>query len=106
MDTFKLMNISPELINNVKNTYKIWSGFVLLRKCLNSTRFVGEWLTYCQDERIVTDIKSCFCKEDEAFIDNRHDQSVLSLLFKKWGLPMEEMSKYFLFSIRNPLEKN
>jgi len=102
-DTLVLMNIPRQLHENYKNSYQVWAGFVLFRKTLNTIRFTGEWLTYAQDDRIITDTKSIFGPEDSKFIDNRHDQSVLSILLKKWGLPMHEIDKYFLFNNRHPI---
>jgi hypothetical protein len=103
LDTLVLMNIPKNLHHKFRNSFQVWAGFFLTRKCYNSIRFVGEWLTYAQDYRIITDLKSKFGPEHNEFIDNRHDQSILSILFKKWGIPMDEISKNFLFNKRSPL---
>ena len=103
MDTLILMNIPKQMHNLFLNSYQVWAGFILFRKSLNAVRFVGEWLTYAQDQRIITDSKSIFCPEKIQFIDNRHDQSILSILLKKWRLPMHEIDKYFLFNKRHPI---
>jgi hypothetical protein len=102
-DTLVLMNVSRNLHASYRNSYQAWAGFFLTRKCLNSIRFIGEWLTYAQDFRTITDVKSTFGPEDSNFIDNRHDQSILSILLKKWDIPMHVMDKYFLFNKRMPL---
>ena len=102
-DTLVLMNVPRNLHSKFRNSYQVWAGFFLTRKCLNSTRFIGEWLTYGQDYRMISDVKSTFGPEHNEFKDNRHDQSVLSILFKKWGIPMDEISKHFLFNKRSPL---
>ena len=60
-----------------------------VRKGFKGMSFVSEWLTYSQDRRIVTDdddIVSRRCRPPE-YRHNRHDQTVLSLLGKKWGIP-------------------
>lgn len=63
------------------------ASFVLLKKTERAQRFVREWMTYCQDERILTDNPNVMGKEDyEGFRGNRHDQTVFSLLSKKWGI--------------------
>ena len=85
------------------NSNQIWSGFLLLRKSFNSLRFIGEWLTYNQDDRIVTDSKSLFGPENNEFIENRHDQTVLSLLFKKWNISMHTIDKKYMIDVRNPM---
>lgn len=49
--------------------------------------FVGEWLTYSQDSRAITDDKNVLGSANyKGFHDHRHDQSILSLLAKKWKL--------------------
>ena len=97
------MNVPQNLHDSYRDSYQAWAGFFLTRKCFISTIFVGEWLTYSQDNRIITDSKSILGKEYTDFIDNRHDQSVLSILLKKWKIPMDKIDKYFLYNIRKPL---
>lgn len=104
-DALVLMNIRHEnnFRNNVLNTDQVWAGLILLRKTFNPIRFVGEWLTYVQDYRIVTDSPSIFGPENSCFREHRHDQSILSLLCKKWGILMNEINKHDMIDIRNPL---
>lgn len=101
-DALVLMNIRQEnnFRNNVINSNQVWAGFILLRKTFNPIRFVSEWLTYAQDERIVTDLHNIFGRNDCNFHDHRHDQSILSLLCKKWGIFMHEMNKNDLINVR------
>lgn len=50
-------------------------------------RFVEEWLRYCRDERILTDIPNESGYPNlTGFVDHRHDQSVLSLLAEKYHI--------------------
>lgn len=63
-----------------------WAGFVALRKCEQSVRFVAQWLAHCQDPRLVTDAPSTLAAEPPEFQEHRHDQSVLHLLARKWGV--------------------
>ena len=103
-DALVLMNIPKnEFRENVKNTYQAGSGFILLRKSFNPVRFIGEWLTYNQDFRIASDSPSVFGPNDETFVENRHDQTILSLLCKKWGIPMHIIDKNYMIDVRNPL---
>lgn len=49
--------------------------------------FLNEWQSYILDERIVTDNENVCGKENyEGFRGNRHDQTALSLLTKKYGI--------------------
>ena len=97
---------------------QIIARYVLLRKSFQSIEFVSQWLTYAQDYRIVSDEKSEIMKERKRFLENRHDQTVLSLLAKKWNLttwpspeyewPLEHYPEYLDYNERtikvyNPL---
>ena len=49
--------------------------------------FVSQWLTYAQDSRAITDDDNVLGSSNYPdFRGHRHDQSILSLLAKKWGL--------------------
>ena len=85
------------------NTNQAWSGFILLRKSFNACAFIGEWLTYNQDDRIVTDSASNFRPNDPMFTENRHDQTILSLLAKKWGIEMHVIDRMYMIDVRNPM---
>jgi hypothetical protein len=103
-DAFLLMNIPNSCIDYFKNSVQVWSGFILLRKSFNPILFISEWLTYCQDYRIVSDSPSVIIKNDNIFVENRHDQTVLSLLCKKWRIPMNMIDKNYMIDVRNPLK--
>lgn len=82
-DCFELMGCTEEM-------YRIgahWNGaFQLYRKSEESIKFVTEYLEWCKDERILTDLKSTTGPEDNSFVDHRHDQAVLSLMAIKYGI--------------------
>ena len=59
---------------------------VVFKKTADALRFAGEWLEFGQEEGIITDAKNRFGKNNYAgFIEHRHDQSIFSLLSKKYG---------------------
>lgn len=61
--------------------------YFILRKSDKSMKFIKEWLKYAKDRRIITNDKNVMGLENyEGFIENRHDQSILSLLSKKWNI--------------------
>ena len=61
--------------------------FIVVKKTEFSCTFINEWLSYAQDMRVITDQQNCMGKENYVdFIENRHDQTVLSLLSKKYRL--------------------
>ena len=47
---------------------------------------ISEWFTYVQDERIVTNLPSVVTSNYNEFIENRHDQSIFSLLSYNEGI--------------------
>ena len=94
-DAFILMDCdSPEY----SDTPQICGGYIVLRKTEFSCGFVDEWLNFAQDKRIITDDENVMGKTNyEGFVENRHDQSILSLLCKKKGIrPFRDPSEYGL----------
>lgn len=72
------------------------AAFALFRKCALSLQFVEEWLYYCRDSRILTDLpNTCGRRDLPDFIQHRWDQSVLSLLAQKYRLPLYRMPTQF-----------
>lgn len=82
-DAFILMEMDDE---RVYNSYQRLASFIVLRKTCHSLQFVMEWLAYASDPRILTNIENKLGKNLPEFRDNRHDQTVLSLLSKRWQL--------------------
>jgi hypothetical protein len=63
------------------------ASFILIRKSVKSIAFFQQYLSYCSDPRILTDIQNtCDLLNYAGFRDHRHDQSVFSLLSKKLKL--------------------
>lgn len=61
--------------------------YFLLRKSSQSISFVQEWLKYAKDRRIITNDENVMGFTNyEGFVENRHDQTILSLISKKWGI--------------------
>ena len=82
-DAFILMNVDTPYYYD---TRQYMAGIQIYRKTKYTIKFIQEWLHYCQDARIITDDPNTMGKENYGgFRDNRHDQTVLSLLIKKYG---------------------
>jgi hypothetical protein len=63
------------------------ASFNLWRKTPFTIGFINEYLFYAQDERIITDLENqCGYANYPEFNEHRHDQSIFSLLTKKYGL--------------------
>jgi len=82
-DAFILIGVDMPFYSET-NQYQ--AGIQIYRKNAYTIRFVQEWLFYCKDKRIVSDNNNTLGKNNyPGFIENRHDQTALSLLIKKYG---------------------
>lgn len=75
---------------------QICATYIILKKDKFTCKLIDEYLMYVQDKRIVTDQPNVMGKDDyPEFVENRHDQSVRSLLCKKHGIePFRDPSQY------------
>lgn len=82
-DIFIAMDCDSDFYSNGR---QLWAGFIIFKVSDNSRKFVEEWLKLCCDKHLVTDEQS---KEENylGYIETRHDQSIFSLLIKKWQIP-------------------
>lgn len=72
-------------------------GFIALKKSNSNIEFVEEWLYFCKNENILTDIpNTCGLPNLPEFIDHRHDQSVISLLKTKYSIPMNDSAREYI----------
>ncbi len=83
-DAFLLMGCdSSEFVE----TPQSFAGAFLLRKTEWAERFAREFLAYACDDRVLTDRANVLGEDDYPdFIEHRHDQSILSLLAKRYGI--------------------
>lgn len=65
---------------------------ILLKKNLHSTTVIDEWYTHCENYELINDEHS---KEEDCFIDHRHDQSILSAIVNKRGSLKLKDETYF-----------
>jgi len=80
-DVFDIMNMNEKY----RDELHIDAGLgIIIRNTKESRKFVEEWLHYCKDERLLTDLKS---KNEEYsdFKDHRHDQAILSMMYHKYS---------------------
>ena len=83
-DAFILMDCDDPKFTESKQRL---SGFILWKKSKFTMGFINEYLQFTQDERIITDMNNqCGKPNYPGFKEHRHDQSILSLLTKKYGL--------------------
>lgn len=83
-DAFVLMDCDkPEIVES----NQICGTYIILRKSERSEKFIDDYLYFVQDKRIVTDDENVMGLPNyDGFVENRHDQTVLSLLAKKNGI--------------------
>lgn len=64
------------------------ASFMLFTKSERAIAFVREWFLYCAQSQVLTDAANvCGLPDTPGFVEHRHDQSILSLLAIRNGLP-------------------
>ena len=92
-DAFILMNCDNE---KFANTPKFLASYMLFKKTPHTVALIDEYLMYAQDPRIITDIPNRMGKDNyPGFRDNRHDQTIWSLLCKKKGITPFDLPPVF-----------
>ena len=98
-DAFILMDADTPYCYDTK---QYMAGIQIYKKTKHTIKFIQEYLHYSQDQRIVTDDPNTLGKENyPGFKDNRHDQTVFSLLIKKYGEANSGSPKMSLKEIQN-----
>lgn len=83
-DAFILMDCDNE---KTADSNQISATYILIKKDRKTLEFIKEYLKYCSDERILTDLSNTQKMDNyKDYIEHRHDQSILSLLAKKNGI--------------------
>lgn len=84
-DCFVLMGCDePDYLD----TEQSMSGVIIIRKNPFVMDLVSQWLEYTADVRIVSDLpNTCGLPDYPGFVEHRHDQSILSNLRIRYGIP-------------------
>lgn len=68
---------------------QVQASFQVYIKNKKTLKFLKEYLRYCKDPRIITDVPNVMGKDNLAgFIENRHDQSILTNLAVKYNIKL------------------
>lgn len=68
-----------------ENTDQLWSGLFMVRKTPQAMQFAEQWYDLCNNHfNLITDTPSKL-PNDPSFVENRHDQSALSVIGKKYN---------------------
>lgn len=90
-ETFELMGLYDSMFSN-SNQYH--ASFMAFRKNNSTLAFIEEWKKSCEDIRLLSS-DVCFGQQIPSFIAHRNDQSIFSLLCKKYRvIPSEDPSQY------------
>lgn len=85
-DCFVFMDCDEEKFHN---GFQCVGGYIICRKTPAIIALLEEWLSYAQDERIISDSPNvCGLPNFPEFIDHRHDQSILSNLVIKYNIEL------------------
>lgn len=81
MDTIKKIPVDEHLLCSPQ----VVGGAFFIKKNKENMQFIKQWYDICQDYQMINDMPSIE-KNFNEFIEHRHDQSVLSLLVKKYNM--------------------
>lgn len=85
-DAFILLDMDDPIVYEGKQTQRLANLIVAMKNC-ETIQYFMEYLAYTMDFRITSDKGNVLGKPNfEGFVGNRHDQTVHSLLSKKWGI--------------------
>ena len=82
-DAFILMNLDD---SKYTDSSQREATYIWLIKNEFTTKLISEYLEYAQNENIITDSKNIKDNNYSTFKDHRHDQSIWSLLCKKYDI--------------------
>ena len=83
-DAFVVMGMDDPIVYDGEQ--RLANLIVAMKNC-ESVQYFMEYLAYAADVRVNTDRENVLGKPNlQSFIENRHDQTVHSLLSKKWGI--------------------
>ena len=91
MDLFEYLKMNDD---NVINSNHLMATVLILRKCENTVKFVNEWYETCCKYNLLDDTHSLLLNTS-SFIEHRHDQSIYSLLAKKYGTKILDDETWF-----------
>ena len=90
-DAFILLDADSPIYTD---TFQYMAGIQIYKKSKFTENFLEKLLSYSTDKRIITDDPNTQGLPNyHEFIDNRHDQTVLSLLFKKFRFSNKDKNK-------------
>jgi hypothetical protein len=85
----------------IDNAEDCWGGAIIIKKSINSVKYIKEWLDMCCIYENITDSPS-IAENSNEYIEHRHDQSLLSIILYKYNIQPQYFEKKYLQNIRVP----
>jgi hypothetical protein len=99
MDVILKYNMYDKFL--IENVEECWAGAMIIKKNINTINYIHEWLNMCCIYEDITDFPSK-SKNDDTFIEHRHDQSLFGIIVHKYNIKMSFFEKKYLQNCRNP----
>lgn len=91
MDVFYNLNC---LEDKYLNSIQLMATSFILRKCSHTEYLISEWYNNCCIYKYIDDTESIL-NNDTNFVEHRHDQSIFSLIRKKFGTEIIDDETWF-----------
>lgn len=98
MDTFKFLNLDN---NDIYNAEHVEAVALIFYVCDETRHFVDLWYNICSNNYNLIDDSPSKEKNLPQFYENRHDQSIFSLLLKKLNFKSDKDIKNCVYTTRN-----
>ena len=89
----EILDLPSSIKNSIIEGGQCMASVIILRKTQHTIDLINKWLSYSETYNLINDTKSYV--EHFNFIDHRHDQSIYSLLVKKYGTILINDETYF-----------
>jgi hypothetical protein len=99
MDVIHKYNMYDRIFNQYAED--CWGGALVIKKTETTMRYIQEWLDMSCIYENITDSPSIIKNNDE-FIEHRHDQSLLSIILHKYNIELQYFEKKYLQNVRTP----
>jgi hypothetical protein len=92
MDTFEYYDTHHD--ESIFETEQLVGGIYVIRKCQHTVDLVNKWYDGCCNYNLIDDSPSAI-PNHPSFYENRHDQSIFSVIRKKYGTEMTEFDETY-----------
>ena len=99
MDVISKYNMFDKIFND--NAEDCWGGAIIVKKTIETIKYIQEWLDMCCIYENITDTPSII-ENSNLFIEHRHDQSLLSIVLHKYNIKLQYFEKKYLQNVRVP----